>query len=1190
MLRAKRLMALVLVLVMVLTMASFPVSAADLVPVPANLTLVSASEPQSGKGGDKIVDGNLTTYYATNGYLGSTQMASSPRSVKVDLGAVSTVAEIKIYWGGSAWGYLPAEAYNVYVSADDSTYDLAFSYEGILSEGATYGGKFVTEGGSLGAGAWRLTATETGLNIENVRYIKVEMLGWKYRAAIREIEVNVLVEPAEYTIKYVDEEGTEISDTEVKVAADGSTVNVTAIDIEGYEVVNEAVQSIVLSKEAVNEVTFIYRKLAAVDYTVNYVDEEGNAVADAVVKSSYETLTATEEALEFEGYELIGDATVSIVLDKDATNEITFTYKKLAAVDYTVNYVDEEGNPVVDAVVKSSYDTLTATETAVDVYGYELVSDKTVSLVLDATVDNVIEFIYKKLPDVEYTVKFVDVAGNEMLPSKTSTGVFSYEVTEVATYIKGYYRPAPITITLAESDNVIEFVYEVIPERMVNSAESVLVNATVTTTGHDNNKNTKPEHLIDNDNATFSQANWTKNPNYTAIIDLHGNYDIDNISLLWCGGTTNKWDTTNGGTRATKYTIAVSVDGTEYTTVYTYDNATRTESRDNITVSELAATPKGVRYVKINFTEAYLSGRTTLYEVDVNGYATCDRVMDIPEVELYADGASAFRLPTFTVMTLDNVDPIATFAPENWALDNCTVEVTTKDVSDPASIYYTWEIDVKVIPTDATASVSVNLDLPDSYMMTGGLNYTFAPSDKLFDPAIAAGQNAIEISKYNLVLNYNDDGTLTEESAKVENRALTMAIQVQSIIPDGLPYMGYDDVVIEIKEFKSKGDRARFYFDEFVRSGDYYFASLLVTKSGVDQLEAVIAIYGVGADGTKVELDTRTITSNIITIDAKYPAVKTKAQTVKDYTFPMDVIDQLIEKVHPADLPTYTDDEWAFYEEILVARGWKAENAKTEIERVRKALEDEIAAYYDDPNWVPTKEYAEDTVSIINGYYKSNSSDYQRVIRMGTEVWNLMTSLHVESFSVYGPVDRPTGKALQTGFENDVVDVYLTFREGIDYQYGEKWNTNNGFCIRTKLVGASAEYANVTLGTAYNSVRRALNNDQLSPILVRLDWYNWGKNPFEGGVITVTVTDDWAENYGLYNLETYHMSGYKYSEDNDATLELMEDGVCITNPAVKEVSIVIEGAQKMYDTYVIVGTDKIPSDEPEVNGTYFDVE
>ena len=1046
-------------------------------------------------------------------------MAPSARGVKVDLGAVSTVAEIKIYWGGSAWGYLPAEAYNVYVSADDSTYDLAFSYEGILSAGATYDGKFVTEAGSLGGGAWRVTATETGLNIENVRYIKIEILGWKYRAAIREIEVVVAGE--------------------------------------------------------------------AVDYTVKYVDQDGNHITNAIEKTYVVGETITQTAPEFEGYKLLSDKTVSIVLDRDSANEINFVYKKLAAVDYTIKYVDEEGNSVADAVVKSNYETLTATETAVDLRGYELVSEKTASIVLDKDAVNEIIFTYKKLPDIEYTVKFVDEEGNELLPSKAGVIDAPYDVTVESAYIEGYYRPAPITITLTESDNVIEFVYEAFPERMVNSVENLLANATVTTTGHDSNKNSKPEHLIDNDNATFSQANWTKNPNYTAIIDLHGNYDIDNISLLWCGGTTNKWDTTNGGTRATKYTIAVSVDGTEYTTVYTYDDVARSDSRDNITVADFAATPKGVRYVKINFTEAYLTGRATLYEVDINGYAVCDRVISAPDASLYAEGSRIVRFP-FTVMTLDNIDPITYFAAENWILGNCTVEVTTKEVSDPASSYYTWEIDVKVIPTNATATVSMNLDLPDSYMMTDGFSYYLEPSYALFDSSIATGQNAIKIDKNDFLLNYNGDGTLTDASAKRENRSITMSLQVQSIIADALPYRGYDDVIIELKEFRTKGDRVRFYLDEFVRDGDYYNTTLIVIKPGVDQLEAVIGIYGVDANGNKVELDTRTITSDIITIEAKYPEPKTKAQTVKDYTFPMDVLDQLIEKVHPADLPTYTDDEWAFYEEILVARGWKAAYAKTEIERVRNAL-DEAKAVLDDPNWVPTKEYAEDTVTIINGYYTANSSDYKRMIRMGTEVWNYLASLDIDSFSVYGPIERPASKYSE-GFEDHVQDAYITFRRGIDYEKGDKFADNNGFCIRMKFVAASAEYSNVQLGKAYDAVRRVLGDDQLSPIIFRLDWYNWGYNPFSGGEITIKIREDWYYSYANNCVSIYRITGYKYSTDEDPTLTMMKKYYVIEDSLTREVKVSIKGASQLYDSYVIVNTNKpVSSLDPNAKDFAYDI-
>lgn len=1135
MLNAKRLMSIVLVLAMVVTMASFPVSAAT--SAPANLTLVSAANPQNTTkyGGDKAIDGDVSTYYATSGYIGTTGPASSPYKLKFDIGDLNTVTSIVLKWGASAWGYVTPETYNLYVSPDDADYTLVASYDKILSEGNTCDGKLVVTAGSVGAANLRTTVTEDNLNLENVRYIMIEIVGWKYRAALAEVEVMIAGDPA--------------------------------------------------------------------PYTVEYVDEDGNAIADVKTVDGLHGATVTETAPAFEGYKLVGEATASITLDKDATNKITFTYKKLAAVEYTVNYVDEDGNAIADATVKSSYDTLTATETAIDVLGYELIGEKTASIVLDAAADNTITFVYKKLPTLQYTVKYVDENGDAVIPEKVAEAIFPYEVTETAVYVDGYYKPASVTVTISETENVVEFVYEAVPERMVSNVDNLLKNAKVSASSSYKTGSATwgPENAIDNNGTTYWQSGtWTSgNPNDVYTIDLGDTYDISDMSIRWlCSGTSSMLWVGGGAARPSKYTIEVSTDGTNYTPVYTYDNPNRYEASDVIAIADFDVTPRDVRYVRIKNTKNIAGSRAGIYEVKVNGYVVCDRVMSAPELGLYAEGSTAVGLP-FTVMTVDNVDPIAYFDAANWVLENCTVEVTTENVSDPASIYYTWNVDVKVIPTDAHAPISMYLDLPDSYKMTDAFSYYLEPSDLLFDSAIAAGQNAIILNKSDFVLNYKEDGTLTDDSANVANRSITMMLQVQSVIEDGLPYEGYDEIVIELKEFRSKGDRVRYYLDEFVRSGDYYLASLLVTKAGVDQLEAVIGIYGVKADGTKVELDTRTITSDLINIEAKYPVPKTKAQTLKDYTFPMDVLDQLIEKVHPADLPTYSDDEWAFFREILIARGWKKDDgdeakgipdsATKEINRVRTALEAELAKL-EDPNWIPDKEYADGTVSIINGYYDANSSKYKRVIRMGTEVWNLMASLHVDSFSVYGPVDRPTGKALETGFENDIVDAYVTFREGVDYEYGNKFTEGNGFCVRMKFVGASAEYANVTLGNAYNSVRRALNDDQVSPILFRLDWYNWAKNPFEGGVITVQITDSWAENYGLYNLAVYHMSGYKYSEDNDATLELMEDGICITNPAVKEVSVVIEGAQKMYDTYAIVGTEKIPSDEPEVNGTYFDVE
>lgn len=861
---------------------------------------------------------------------------------------------------------------------------------------------------------------------------------------------------------------------------------------------------------------------------------------------------------------------------------------------YTVEYVDEDGNPIADVKTGENLHGITVTETAIAIPGYEIVGEETASIVLDKDAANEIVFTYRKLPDIEYTVKYVDEKGNEMLPSKTGIAEAPYEVTEAGAYIEGYYRPAPVTKTLSESDKVIELVYEAAPERMTSTSDNLLNNATAKgASAFTNNAYSKPEHVIDGDDTTYGRTWWSKTADIAVTIDLKGEYDINDMSLLWHGGKkTNDWISgdRNGAVRPTNYTVSVSSDGTNYTTVYTYNDNENTGSKDIINPADFSQSPKGVRYVRINTKDSFVGGVIVLYEVKVNGYIVTDRIVSAPTSQYYATGSTAVNFP-ITAMTLDPVSPESYFAAENWGLTNCTIEsVTVKDVSDPASTYYTWDINVKVIPDADQTFFDLELDLPDSYLLTDGLSFHREASDLLFDTLIADGDNAIYLSKNEIVLNYKEDGTLTDESAKVTSRTINMFIDVQSVLESGLPYKGYDDIVIEIKEFKAKGDRVRYYLDEFVRVGDQYIASLLVTKAGVDQVEAVIGLYGVNADGTKVLLDTRTITSDLINIEAKYPVPKTLAQTLCDYTFPMDVLDQFVGYVHPADLPTFTDDEWKFFEEILRARGWKEDTAKAEIDRVRNLLEAELAQL-EDPNWVPTKDYADDTVTIINRRTKANApGTYERVIRLGTQVWNMLVDLHVESFSVIGPVDRPTGKALETGFENDIVDAYVTFREGIDYNFGEKWTENYGFCIRMKFVGTSAEYANLTLGNAYNSVRRALKDDQVSPVLFRLDWYNWAKNPFNGGVITVELTEDWVENYGLFNLATYHMKGYKYSEDNDPELTLMEDGIAISNPFVREVSVTIEGAAAMYDTYVIVSTNKLPSELPEQIGVYYDVE
>ena len=1204
MLKAKRLMSIVLVLAMVVTMASFPTFAS----AETKIEPVGVTSPFTAGGGYSLkgtIDGSEagnSNFFRANVNIASTGSKGNDANLNfvVDLGSAHNITEFY-----SAFGSKYATGVALWGSNDQETW---------------------TEIADLKLSAQRSTSS---ISHEGYyRYVKVEA----YKTldsdpAVLEVTFYGDSDPTIVKIEGLTAANVEYSGASLRNEAkqnmdtlfDGDLTRtpLSAPIINGIQfnwTPSTTVKTVEITLNNVTDICMMklywgnsdWNALPAQAYNVYFAGEDGTYGSAAYSYSDAATSQNTKSRDDVITFDTPVEAVKKIKIEitahyttgDPAIREIEITEKldpsEVAWADYTVNYVDTEGNPMFDSkVITKKVAGRVVTETAEEVPGYKILegNPQTITLVEGS---NTITFTYEKLPAIEYTVKYVDENGNPLAPEKTGTAIAPYEVTEKSVYVDGYYKPATITKTLSETDKVIEFVYEAVPERMISIADNLLNNATAKgASAFTNNAYSKPEHVIDGDDTTYGRTWWSKTADIAVTIDLKGEYDINDMSLLWHGGKkTNDWISgdRNGAVRPTNYTVSVSSDGTNYTTVYTYNDNENTGSKDIINPADFSQSPKGVRYVRINTKDSFVGGVIVLYEVKVNGYIVTDRIVSAPTSQYYATGSTAVNFP-ITAMTLDPVSPESYFAAENWGLTNCTIEsVTVKDVSDPASTYYTWDINVKVIPDADQTFFDLELDLPDSYLLTDGLSFHREASDLLFDTLIADGDNAIYLSKNEIVLNYKEDGTLTDESAKVTSRTINMFIDVQSVLESGLPYKGYDDIVIEIKEFKAKGDRVRYYLDEFVRVGDQYIASLLVTKAGVDQVEAVIGLYGVNADGTKVLLDTRTITSDLINIEAKYPVPKTLAQTLCDYTFPMDVLDQFVGYVHPADLPTFTDDEWKFFEEILRARGWKEDTAKAEIDRVRNLLEAELAQL-EDPNWVPTKDYADDTVTIINRRTKANApGTYERVIRLGTQVWNMLVDLHVESFSVIGPVDRPTPGQQETGFENDIIDAYFTFREGIDYNYGEKWTENTGFCIRMKLIGASAEYAKVTLGTAYNSVRRALGDDQVSPILFRADWYNWAKNPFNGGVITVELTEDWVENYGLFNLATYHMKGYKYSEDNDPELTLMEDGIAISNPFVREVSVTFEGAAAMYDTYVIVSTNKLPSELPEQIGVYYDVE
>jgi len=1015
-------------------------------------------------------------------------------------------------------------------------------------------------------------------------------------------------------------------------------------------------------------------------------------IADITNASS----TKSSETIAHEGYYRYIKVEAYKILDNNARpacKEVKF-YGVLDAsvvVDYTVNYVDEAGNPLADSKTAKAVIGSTVTELAIDIEG-RVSAEASKDITIDAdSAKNVITFVYEKLPQV--TVWYLDDAGNEVAPAKIlylpEGTVVTENVKEVAGYTYGGAMTQELTVVKGNANEIVFGNYLAIPEK--ETVKLPLTATDITWAG----KSNQTYHnygdlsaLFDGDTSCPSQtqgfvtADWNSRNNSVIEINLGGIYDLNTLKIYW--GNAKKWDFVP----SKEYTISVAgADQVYGDPIYSFYDGVNTPGSSGLERNDFidfGAEADFIQYIKIHSTDGFGRNPTireievyaseSVYSTDsarvtINHYDPDDNVIadtiilgdvlgttysivptEVPGykyvttadsldfvleevgknyvINLYYEAiptvselpaeegissTNATSVPfVFMTATPFNENPEAVFAVENWITNNCTVKsVEVVAADDPNTLIYEWKVTVTAVPNNNNP-YSLTLDLPAEYELTDSFTFYREASDTLLDSAIATGETTFTFDKDKLILNYDESNTLKTEA---KDRTIVATIDVQDILETGLPYKGYDEVSIELTGLESNGGSTKFNVKDFVNIGDGKFiGSIVATKAGVERLQATITLYGIADDGSKVVLDEATVFSGILEFTAKYPVPQTEYQKLMNYSFPVDILDQLFDQVHPFDLPTFSESEWDFYVGILKARGATEENAQAEIDRLKAEIE-RLKAEASDPNWV-APDYP-DNIMIDNGRWnwadveakdpagnvikdangnpvkQNEKTDYAILARVSTKTWNMLKDFHIESFSLRGKLELPSTTVMDKYTPEGMIDdAYVTFRKGVDYDY-TNFADGDGFMIQVKIIGAQrADYTawNINFGKAYNAIRRALKDDQLAPVLFRVDWSEWARYPFKGGVITVKLTEDWIDNYGLFNLCSYSMKGYSYGQDNDPTLTLIEEDFCVANPVTREVSVTFKGAAKLYDSYAIVSTNKLPSELPETIGTYFDAE
>ncbi|WP_270893752.1 MucBP domain-containing protein [Listeria welshimeri] len=260
----------------------------------------------------------------------------------------------------------------------------------------------------------------------------------------------VPMEQGSVTVNYQDEQGNSLAPTETLKGDVGETYTTVQKDITGYdfkEVQGNATGEFTTKTQVV---TYIYAQTPTPveqgTVTVNYQDEQGNAVAPTETLKGDVGETYTTVQKDITGYdfkEIQGDATGEFTTKAQVVTYIyTKTVTPVEQGTVTVNYQDEQGNSVAPSETLKGDVGETYTTVQKDITGYDFKEVQGNTTGEFTTKAQVVTYIYTKtVTPVEQgtvTVNYQDEQGNSLAPTETLKGDVGETYTTVQKDITGY--------------------------------------------------------------------------------------------------------------------------------------------------------------------------------------------------------------------------------------------------------------------------------------------------------------------------------------------------------------------------------------------------------------------------------------------------------------------------------------------------------------------------------------------------------------------------------------------------------------------------------------------------------------------------------------------------------------------------------------------------------------------------------
>ena len=338
------------------------------------------------------------------------------------------------------------------LSYDENTKKVMFEFNADYLKGISYNGQTVT----------------MKINVVTKEKISVKEINNKSISNFNDTDVlysNTVQTNIYYpvTVNYLDEQGNKLAESSTKDYFVGDNYSTKAKTISNYvltEIPSNADGAVINSAITVD---YIYR-LKNTNIIVNYIDTEGNPLAESDLINGKVFDEYTTEAKDIYGYELTAvpnNATGEMTEDEIVVNYI-YSLKPASVI---VNYKTETGNKLAESVtldgkIFDKYDTEQK-----EFYGYELIAvpDNATGEMTEDVIT--VDYIYR-LKGTKVIVNYIDTEKNPLAESDTINGKVLDEYTTEAKNIYGYELtavPDNATGEMTEDEIVVNYIYSLKP-------------------------------------------------------------------------------------------------------------------------------------------------------------------------------------------------------------------------------------------------------------------------------------------------------------------------------------------------------------------------------------------------------------------------------------------------------------------------------------------------------------------------------------------------------------------------------------------------------------------------------------------------------------------------------------------------------------------------------------------------------